>query len=369
MRWPQTKEQIIQKILNKYSTLHPKRHAELEDMLKSITKLTATNGQIASSQFLGKFTAVSKNCERYWLERGYSSDEAVIKARTYKFAQREERKKSGKKLISPYSREFWLARINPDTGENFTIEEADFTRNSKRPIRKEYWIIRGFSEEESIAKAKEVKDKNDRNGNTKQIKYSQCHVGFWIIRGYSLEEATQLLKERQTTFSLEKLQLKLGKEAGYARWKQRQALWQQTLMAKPVEEQIAINRRKMSFKNYGKLEKEVINELFSNFPEVEKSTQFCLRESETAKWFFFDAKINNCLIEFNGDYWHCNPLVYESTFFNQNKRSYAKEIWEYDARKKECAEKQGYKVFTIWEKDWRENKQKVIKECLNYINS
>ena len=32
------------------------------------------------------------------------------------------------------------------------------------------------------------------------------------------------------------------------------------------------------------------------------------------------------IIEFYGDYWHCNPLKYNSTFFNKHKELTAKQI-------------------------------------------
>jgi G:T-mismatch repair DNA endonuclease (very short patch repair protein) len=68
---------------------------------------------------------------------------------------------------------------------------------------------------------------------------------------------------------------------------------------------------------------------------------------------FFDIKINNILIDVNGDIWHANPKLYKEndkiTF--PFKKVKAKHIWQKDKSKKELAESYGYKVFYIWESD------------------
>lgn len=78
-------------------------------------------------------------------------------------------------------------------------------------------------------------------------------------------------------------------------------------------------------------------------------------------------KDKNILIEYNGDYWHCNPSVYHPGYFHKKKQLTALEIWDHDTKKKEIAEKNGYKLFIIWEKDFKfckENEINKIKENL-----
>lgn len=58
----------------------------------------------------------------------------------------------------------------------------------------------------------------------------------------------------------------------------------------------------------------------------------------------------NLIIEYNGDYWHANPEIYnEDKIFDGRT---AKEIWEKDKLKKEIAEDNGYEFKTIWEKEY-----------------
>lgn len=75
----------------------------------------------------------------------------------------------------------------------------------------------------------------------------------------------------------------------------------------------------------------------------------------------------NILIEYNGDYWHCNPYKYKSDYFNKKKQLFAKDIWNHDLKKKELAEKNGYKLFIIWERDFIFNKEKEINKLINKL--
>lgn len=52
---------------------------------------------------------------------------------------------------------------------------------------------------------------------------------------------------------------------------------------------------------------------------------------------------------FQGNYWHCNPRMYESSYYNQMLKKKAQEVWERDKKIVEAFEKAGYKVIIIWE--------------------
>lgn len=72
----------------------------------------------------------------------------------------------------------------------------------------------------------------------------------------------------------------------------------------------------------------------------------------------------NLLIEFNGDYWHCNPKKYDENYLNVKKNKTAKEIWEYDKNKLDLANKLGYINEVIWEQDYKRYPD-VIKNIIN----
>jgi len=78
-------------------------------------------------------------------------------------------------------------------------------------------------------------------------------------------------------------------------------------------------------------------------------------------------KDKNVLIEYNGDYWHCNPNIYKPDYFHKKKQLLAKDIWGHDLKKKEISEKNGYKLFIIWEKDFKFNKEIEINKIINKL--
>lgn len=61
------------------------------------------------------------------------------------------------------------------------------------------------------------------------------------------------------------------------------------------------------------------------------------------------------IVECYGDYWHCNPHQYTSSYFNKGKKKTAEEIWERDTQRKEQFEKMGYKFLCLWENEIKNN--------------
>ena len=134
------------------------------------------------------------------------------------------------KRLSPFSIEFWVKK-------GLSIEDADYKRNTFRPIRKEYWMEKGFSEQESLLLAENTKDTNNKLGGKKSAsrpkeeQYAASHrrKEYWMKRGFSEEESVEKVKSVQSTFSLDKCILKYGKENGKKVWEDRQCRWQESL--------------------------------------------------------------------------------------------------------------------------------------------
>jgi len=75
-----------------------------------------------------------------------------------------------------------------------------------------------------------------------------------------------------------------------------------------------------------------------------------------------ETKVATILESMNcyGDFWHCNPHQYTSSYFNRGKKKTAEEIWERDNQRKEQFQKMGYKFLCLWESDIREN-PKIVR--------
>jgi hypothetical protein len=206
------KEKIEDCLDNVIKNLHPSLRESLFSELELLSMSSSVGKmRVYLTQKLS-LPATGSNGRSYWIARGWSEIEAGIKV--------DKIRSTHKKRTSVYSREFWLSKINPKTNIFYTIEEADFERNSRRPIRKEYWIAKGHSEEEAIKIAIETKNKNNNIGNDITSKrsieekkaYSKRCREYWTLRGYSEEEAIKNISKIQSTFSLEKCISKYGKE-------------------------------------------------------------------------------------------------------------------------------------------------------------
>ncbi len=77
----------------------------------------------------------------------------------------------------------------------------------------------------------------------------------------------------------------------------------------------------------------------------------------------------NLIIEYFGDYWHCNPIKYSENYFNQKKNMLAKEIWEYDSKKIDLIKKYGYNLEVIWETEYKNDNKLINKIIEKYVKS
>lgn len=71
---------------------------------------------------------------------------------------------------------------------------------------------------------------------------------------------------------------------------------------------------------------------------------------QNGKSYYCDLCYKNKIIEFNGDYWHCNKLFYNEDYYHALKGMTAKEIWEYDKQKIDYLKSCGYEVLIVWGK-------------------
>lgn len=94
---------------------------------------------------------------------------------------------------------------------------------------------------------------------------------------------------------------------------------------------------------------------------------------ETISSYRIDTKICdiyipelNLVVEYFGDYWHCNPKKYNSSYFNKKKNMTAEEIWNYDRMKVDLIKSYGYNLEVIWESDIKNNNKKILKILKKY---
>lgn len=129
---------------------------------------------------------------------------------------------------------------------NFVVNNPGKNHGGKySPFSKKFIKYKSLTEYEkqnNILKTLEKKSTTVKNNPQNQL----TKIEFYLNKGFSLEEAKLKLRERQTTFSLEKCILKHGLVEGTKIFNERQKKWLDTLSNKSEEEKIAINRKKNS---------------------------------------------------------------------------------------------------------------------------
>jgi hypothetical protein len=130
--------------------------------------------------------------------------------------------------------------------------------------------------------------------------------------------------------------------------------------------QIIISRRKNFF--VSELEKEFTTLLLSAVGELD---HYSLK-NPYGKWstllntyVVYDIKHQNCIIEFNGDYWHANPKIYAATAIIRGKT--ALDIRNRDMLKLKTATELGFSVLTVWESEFLANKEETINKVKEWI--
>ena len=346
-------EKILDCLDNKVKNIHPNLREELIQKLKTVpeaknvSKCKSYVSKILNLPEMGNHTIY------YWTARGWSIGEAYVKSKEYVKNNRNSN------YLSPYSREFWMTKINPQTKTYYTETEADFERNSRRPIYKEYWMKLGYLEQDAIIKANETKNKNIWKGVEKKkesieiSKYTskRCKE-YWIIKGYSEEDAKKLVSKEQATFSLEKCIKKYGEENGRKIWLERQQKWHKSYKKS----------------NFSKISQELFWSISSNLDSLEHiyfaqlsvdktpdysgtNNEFKLKLNRVYLPDFIDLK-NKKIIEFDGVYWH-------GVTGRGNKTR--------DKERVETYISNGYDVINICENEYKNDKNATIEKCLNFL--
>lgn len=243
---------------------------------------------------------------------------------------------------------------------------------------KELWQFYGFTSSESQKMVSDLQ-KNNLNKLLKKKKenpakykgYNQTSIDYWIKKGYTTEEAIEKRKDFQTTFSKKKCIEKYGEKEGIKRWQHRQDKWQQSIKNKSIEERDRINRAKMFKRSYSKISQELFVSLYyaikEDFDDIRFATmkngiinddgnnnEYCvyIENSNSFRYLdFYIPSIKKC-IEFNGDYWH--------NLKGNKKRDFIRE-----QEIKKAIDK--INILYIIESEYRDNPDKVIKRCLEFI--
>lgn len=244
---------------------------------------------------------------------------------------------------------------NPFHSSKTTKEQ----RQKNSPFSIEFYLKKyNCSEEEANKKLKNFL----LNLDFKNRKPRVMEKRYWLEQGYSYEEATQKVSEICVNNGLEYYIKKYGEEEGKIKYSERMKKWN-----KSCKDSMPSNMRSNASDKFISqlLEGEQYDEdniMFGNHEQLIED-----RVSHMSFLVDFCRKDTMKIIEFNGDYWHCNPKKYGPEYYNASKNLLAKDIWEKDKSRKEHLERLGYDVMIVWEYDWRNNQEETINKAKKFI--
>lgn len=258
-----------------------------------------------------------------------------------------------------------------DKNPNAKCNTTEEYRKLISPFSKSFKKYEGMTDEDKEKQIREYLqcDRDDRNTN--QVKY-------WIKKGYSEEEAKQKVSERQNTFTLEKCIAKYGDEEGTRRYNERQKNWSAKIEEQYQQGLFSKIPHSQNSNIYSKFEKDIVDSIIESL-DIDINDIYCYKTSQFRlentnedcknKIFSYDLTIGNKIIEFNGDFWHMNPDMYDSDYVHPYSNLSAEEKWEIDEIKLKCAFQNGYEVLTIWEQEYNENKEDTIQKCIKFLTN
>lgn len=106
---------------------------------------------------------------------------------------------------------------------------------------------------------------------------------------------------------------------------------------------------KHTFSHTSKGEKLLQKQLMELFPDA-----ICNAPISTFNVDVF-VPTKNMIIEYFGDFWHCNPEKWNADDYNKRLHLTASEKWDYDERRLKILRSMGYNVFVIWESAFKKS--------------
>ena len=254
---------------------------------------------------------------------------------------RDVSKNSGKYVMDEKQRKTLAERVKGENNPNHRSKTTEQQRKERSPFSKEFYKKHDGNRDEFIKNISENRSYNTR-------------IDYYLDLGMTKEEAKEALRERQSTFTLEKCIERLGEKEGTRIFKERQDKWAKSCGLNGFEHEF--------------IDKIItFCRLDENETQSYKNKQLLLRDRKLGKSYFYDFVYKNKIIEINGDFWHMNSNKFKADDYNDMMHKTAKEIWDENKNKLNLAKSSGYDVLVVWESDIRKNENHVLDEIKKFL--
>lgn len=261
---------------------------------------------------------------------------------------------SGLHMKEDKYREMMRERVKGHNNPNHSSNTTAAVRKTRSPFSQEFVSYRSSDDKREAVKKFVKEALKDR--------LTETQYEYWVQKFNGNEElAKKAYTDRQRTFTIEKCVEKYGEERGIEIWKERQANW--------------VNKLHINFEKEGdgrspqsKWAKDIIKKcceyLNIELPVKEKWISSKNRDLRCSYDFTYKHKI----IEFNGDFWHAHPNLFEADEIIPVLGITATEKRELDEKKKKLAEYYGYEVLVVWESEYHKDLVGTIQKCIKFLN-
>lgn len=197
------------------------------------------------------------------------------------------------------------------------------------------------------------------------------------------------IKQKDAGISLKFFQNKYGKEKGELKYKEvnkSKRLIKENFIRKYGDDgenkwnEFCERRQTKNSKfYYSKISQELFSELMKQIPDnkindiffATKNYEYIFNHTSFENCFFVDFydKSTHRIIEFNGDYYHANPKLYNEDYFNTKLNKYARDIWKSEKFKLDSIKHYfpEVEILTIWQNEYSANPTGAIEKCLQFL--
>lgn len=228
------------------------------------------------------------------------------------------------------------------------------SRNVSSIFTLKYWIDKGFDEIEAKHKISKIQKQNNSKRKYLKTEMILCKE-YWINKhGYTENDAISKISEIQASRSARSIKFSGKRHSAESKRKIGESV-SNYIRKIGVDKHIS-NFGEQTTVGISKIEIECFNELKSILPGLQSNI--------IIGSYVVDMIVDMLIIEFNGTYWHADPRRYkpEDVLKFPNGDVLVEAIWEKDAKRTEYLNQLGYRVFVIWEMDWKHDKTAVINE-------
>lgn len=253
-----------------------------------------------------------------------------------------------------------LKKHNED--ETFRKENSNRQKNGASIYTLKYWTNRkGLSINDAKKMVSNIQKRNSQKHLDKDDLQECSHFSkkYWIKRGYSEENAKIEVSKLQA-----KLSAKSSKFLGHTRTNEDKEKISSSMKKTILQVGKGIWASHFGeFSGRSKMEIEFYNYIKNNVdPSIEANIP--------VGNYIVDIIKNKKIIEFYGDFWHANPLIFcEDKMLKDHLGGIrmVRDIWKKDKIRIKTLIDSGYEVMIIWEMDWNKNKQECIDKVRKYL--